>query len=66
MKNVLAKSILALGLAAGIGGVVLPGPLGLGEDASARTPQTKIITGALYLLGGLTAGAMAMVLSDKK
>src|SRR5690606_17625455 len=38
-KNSLAKGAI-LGLAAGIGGVVLPGPLGLGEDASARTPQT--------------------------
>ncbi|TGE05311.1 hypothetical protein [Hymenobacter fodinae] len=47
----------ALGLAAGVGGVVLPGPMGLGEAPSNRTPQTKAMTVAWYLLGGLaTAG----------
>ena len=64
-KNSVAKGAF-LGLAAGIGGVVLPGPMGLGEDASARTPQTKIMTCALYLLGGLTAGAVAAALNNKK
>ncbi|RYU83713.1 hypothetical protein [Hymenobacter persicinus] len=44
-----------LGLAAGVGGVVLPGPLGLGEAPSARTPQTKLMTVAWYLVGGLVA-----------
>lgn len=45
----------ALGLAAGVGGVVLPGPLGLGEAPSNRTAQTKAMTVAWYLLGGLAA-----------
>jgi len=45
-----------LGLAAGVGGVVLPGPLGLGEAPSGRTPQTKLMTVAWYLVGGLVAG----------
>ena len=44
-----------LGVAAGVGGVVLPGPLGLGEAPSARTPQTKLMTVAWYLVGGLVA-----------
>jgi hypothetical protein len=35
---------LLLGLAAGAGGVVLPGPLGLGEAPSSRTPQTQLMT----------------------
>lgn len=47
----------ALGLAAGIGAVALPGPLGLGEDASARTPATQAMTIAWYTLGGLAAAA---------
>ncbi|QJX47105.1 hypothetical protein HMJ29_09225 [Hymenobacter taeanensis] len=48
---------VALGLAAGVGGVVLPGPMGLGEAPSNRTPQTKAMTVAWYLIGGLaTAG----------
>jgi hypothetical protein len=49
----------ALGLAAGVGGVVLPGPLGLGNGPSNRTPQTKLMTVAWYLAGGLVAGAVA-------
>jgi hypothetical protein len=45
-----------LGLVAGIGAVALPGPLGLGTDASARTTTTAALTVGLYLLGGLAAG----------
>lgn len=47
----------ALGLAAGLGAVYLPGPLGLGERPSRRTPQTAAMTVAWYALGGLVAGA---------
>jgi hypothetical protein len=64
-KNAWVKGAL-LGLAAGAGGVALPGPLGLGEDASARTPQTKLMTVAWYLAGGLAAAAVAQVWGDKK
>ena len=47
-----------LGLAAGLGAVVLPGPLGLGTKPSRRTPQTAAMTVAWYTLGGLVAGAV--------
>ena len=47
----------ALGLAAGVGAVALPGPLGLGADASARTTATQLMTVAWYLAGGLAAAA---------
>lgn len=57
---------LALGLAAGVGGVVLPGPLGLGNGPSNRTPQTKAMTVAWYLLGGLTAAGAAQWLSSRQ
>lgn len=50
---------VALGLAAGIGGVVLPGPMGLGDGPSNRTPQTKAMTIAWYLLGGLVTAAVS-------
>ena len=53
---------LLFGLAAGIGGVVLPGPLGLGDAPSGRTPQTKAMTVAWYTLGGLVAGAVGHAL----
>ena len=47
-----------LGLTAGVGGVVLPGPLGLGTAPSGRTTQTKVRTAAWHKLGGLVTGAV--------
>jgi hypothetical protein len=55
----------ALGLAAGVGGVLLPGPLGLGTEPSGRTPQTKVMTVAWYLLGGLAAATLSRMLFEK-
>jgi hypothetical protein len=57
---------LLLGLAAGVGGVVLPGPMGLGEAPSNRTPQTQFMTVAWYTVGGLVAGAVAKSLRRKR
>ncbi|GAB2462479.1 hypothetical protein GCM10011375_14110 [Hymenobacter qilianensis] len=57
-KNAWQRGIV-LGLTAGIGGVVLPGPMGLGEAPSNRTPQTKLMTVAWYLIGGLAAAGAA-------
>ena len=54
-----------LGAAAGVGGVVLPGPLGLGKEPSGRTPQTKAMTVAWYVLGGLAAAALSRTLFEK-
>lgn len=45
----------ALGLAAGVGAVALPGLLGLGTDPSQRTPATAAMTIVWYLAGGLAA-----------
>ena len=53
---------LVLGVAAGVGGVLLPGPLGLGTAPSNRTPQTQAMTVAWYTVGGLVAGAIAQAL----
>lgn len=47
----------ALGLAAGVGAVVLPGPWGLGEAPTNRTTATKVMTVGWYLLGGLVTAA---------
>ena len=44
------------GLVAGLGGVYLPGPMGLGSGPSARTPATKAMTVAWYTAGGIAAG----------
>ena len=57
---------LLLGAAAGVGGVVLPGPLGLGEAPSNRTPQTQAMTVAWYTVGGLVAGAVAQALRHRQ
>lgn len=52
----------ALGLAAGVGGVTLPGPMGLGTAPTRRTEATAAMTIAWYLLGGLvTAGAYTLL-----
>jgi hypothetical protein len=63
-KTVWARGAL-LGLSAGMGGVVLPGPLGLGKQPSGRTNQTKAMTIAWYLAGGLVAAAVSHLLADK-
>lgn len=44
-----------LGLAAGIGAVTLPEPLGLGKRPTRATTGTKATTIAWYVLGGLVA-----------
>lgn len=51
-----------LGLVAGVGALVLPGPLGLGTAPSRRTPATALMTVAWYTLGGLVAGAVCQQL----
>jgi hypothetical protein len=63
-KHSLRRGVL-LGVAAGVGGVVLPGPMGLGEGPSNRTPQTKAMTVAWYTVGGLVAGAVAQALRKR-
>lgn len=54
-----------LGLGAGIGAVTLAKPLGLDERATNTSPETKAMTIAWYVLGGLVAAAI-MNLIDKK
>lgn len=52
----------ALGLAAGVGAVALPGPMGLGTAPSSRTTATAAMTVGWYLFGGLvTAGAYILM-----
>jgi hypothetical protein len=56
------KSILergaALGLAAGLGALLLPKPLHLNEAYSNRSPRTQAMTVAYYLIGSLVAAAL--------
>lgn len=53
-----------LGLTAGIGAVVLPGPLGLGTRPSGRSARTAAMALGIYLVGGLVAGAVSRALSN--
>lgn len=62
-KNALRNGAL-LGLLAGIGAVALPKPLGLGEEMTARTRETEVMTVAWYLAGGLAAAAAFQAMSE--
>ncbi|HZG26321.1 MAG TPA: hypothetical protein VEZ17_17150 [Chitinophagaceae bacterium] len=64
-KSVLYRGA-GLGLAAGIGGVLLPKPLGLHPEFSSRTPKTAVMTVALYLVGGLVAAGVSRMLEARK
>ncbi len=64
-KNIWVRSS-ALGLAAGLGAVLLPGPLGLSKQHSNRTLSTKIMTVGLYVAGSLVTTAVIKLLNRKK
>jgi hypothetical protein len=55
----------ALGAAAGLGSVFLPEHMGLGRQPTRRTPQTSVMTVALYTVGGLAAGAVENALRKR-
>jgi hypothetical protein len=63
-KNTLIRGGL-LGLAAGLGAVVLPKTLGLNEEATTRTLKTKVLTVSWYLIGGLVAAAAINLMEGK-
>jgi hypothetical protein len=52
-----------LGMAAGIGGVMLPEPMGLGGEPSGRTNATKVMTVGWYLAGALAAATTYRILT---
>jgi hypothetical protein len=49
----------ALGICAGIGAVVLPRPLDLAAETTARTALTRVLTCTLYTAGGVVSGLAA-------
>jgi hypothetical protein len=55
----------ALGLAAGVGAVALPGILGLGTKPSRRTYSTAAMTVGWYLIGGLAAAGVNRLMADR-
>lgn len=56
----------ALGLAAGIGALVLPRHLGLGDPPNSDLLSNKIMTVAWYTLGGLAAAWTAQCLARRR
>ena len=64
-KNATMRGSL-LGLVAGVGGVLLPKRLGLTNAYSNRTLTTRLMTMAIYTLGGLVNGKMLEVLAKQR
>ena len=64
-KNIWIRGGL-LGLAAGLGAVLLPEPLGLNSKYSNRTAATQLMTVGLYVTGALVATAVTKLLNKKK
>lgn len=57
---------VALGALAGVGAVALPPHLGLGRWPTRRSPQTRALTVALYVAGGVVAGLAARRASEPR
>ena len=55
---------LGVGLAAGLGAVLLPPRLGLGDQPGEKVPLTPLLTIAWYTAGGLAAAAVARLLEE--
>ncbi|CAN5852252.1 hypothetical protein BH18ACI5_BH18ACI5_01970 [soil metagenome] len=56
----------ALGLLAGVGALVLPQKMGLGNPPKSELLSNQVMTVAWYLLGGLTAACTAQYLAKKR
>ncbi len=52
----------AIGIAAGVGALLLTKPMGLNDAPVTRTTETKILTVAWYTLGGIIAGSVMKAL----
>jgi len=63
-KYLLPRAI-AIGVAAGVGAITLPEPLGLNDKPVTRTNKTKALTIGYYLAGALVTAAIVKAM-DKK
>ena len=64
-KNIWTRTA-ALGVVAGVGAVLLPGPLGLSKKHSNRTLTTQLMTVGLYVTGALVTTAVMHLLEKRK
>ena len=56
----------ALGAAAGLGAVLLPPPMRLGDEEVRRTPLTSALAFAMYFGGGLVAGLVYRRMASRR
>lgn len=63
-KHIWPRAI-TYGLAVGVGAVTLSEPMGLDEEPVARTPKTKALTVAYYVVGALVTGAILKAFAAK-
>lgn len=61
-KNIWTKAII-LGLAAGVGALKLPEPIGLDPEPVNKNNQVKVLTVGYYLFGALVTGLALKLLS---
>ena len=64
-KNIWWRSSL-LGLAAGVGALILPEPMGLNKEYSNKTFSRQLMTVGLYVAGSLITTAVIKLLQQKK
>lgn len=64
-RDIVARGA-AFGLMAGIGALALPKPLGLNDQPVTRTTQTKIMTVAWYLAGGIVTALTIRALRSRQ
>jgi hypothetical protein len=62
-RGAVARGV-ALGLIGGVGAVVLPPLLGLGQQPHRKSPWTEMLTVAWYTAGGYVAGKLARTLAE--
>lgn len=63
-ENIWAKAIVS-GLAAGIGAVVLPKPMGLNHEPVTKSIKTKALTVGYYVAGALVTVGIISILNKK-
>ncbi|RZK67609.1 MAG: hypothetical protein EOO95_02400 [Pedobacter sp.] len=64
-KHVFTRA-LSIGLAAGVGALTLPEPMGLDPEPVTKTNKTKALTVAYYVAGALVTAGILKVISAKK
>lgn len=63
-KHTVWAKAISLGLAAGVGAVTLPKPLGLNPEPVARNSKVKALTIGYYLAGALVTAALLRAMPD--